>query len=185
MYTINRANYRLNLALFRSLQFQTHLAFLLDCTTTHQFPLNQGWKTACFDLHFLGLRLPSFHMFVVYLHFLHAELTFQNGQPVLIQRGKTMWQTPQILLEKLKYQAFAQRSVANCPLLTPPILPIFALSASEQNLLELSYPPLPTVPKTLHMSPVRHTSFKQLMTCTVGLSGCPQMATTITSNFPF
>ena len=115
----------------------------------------------------------------------HFEIAHGGKACARIQRGKTMWQTPQILLEKLKYQAFAHRSVANCPLLTPPILPIFALSASEQNLLELSYPPLPTVPKTLHMSPVRHTSFKQLMTCTVGLSGCPQMATTITSNFPF
>ena len=70
-----------------------------------------------------------------------------------IHRDKTMWQIPQILLEKLKYQVFAQRSVANCPLLTPPILPIFALSASEQNLLELSYPPPPIVPKTLHIVP--------------------------------
>lgn len=43
--------------------------------------------------------------------------------------------------------------MANCPLLTPPILPIFALSASEQNLLELSYSPPPTVPKTLHIVP--------------------------------
>lgn len=82
-------------------------------------------------------------------------------------------------LEKLKYQVFAQRSMANCPLLTPQYC-LFALSASEQNLLELSYSPPQQCLKTLHVSHLPHLA-KQLMTCTVGLSGCPQMATTFAS----
>ena len=63
----------------------TRLAFLQGCPTLIQFPLNWGWKTACFVLHFLSLYCHLFFFFFfVYFIILYTELAVQNRQPVLV-----------------------------------------------------------------------------------------------------